>query len=83
MNDLIPGTSVDGKMSLDGEDVYATGIDVVSLRRRIGMVFQKPNPFPKSIFENVAYGLRVNGVKDKQFSGAESGRESAWCSPVG
>ncbi|WP_319541195.1 phosphate ABC transporter ATP-binding protein PstB [uncultured Pseudodesulfovibrio sp.] len=67
MNDLIPGTSVDGKMSLDGEDVYATGIDVVSLRRRIGMVFQKPNPFPKSIFENVAYGLRVNGVKDKQF----------------
>nr|WP_321513086.1 phosphate ABC transporter ATP-binding protein PstB [uncultured Pseudodesulfovibrio sp.] len=67
MNDLIPGTRVDGKMSLDGEDVYATGIDVVSLRRRIGMVFQKPNPFPKSIFENVAYGLRVNGVKDKQF----------------
>nr|WP_287411945.1 phosphate ABC transporter ATP-binding protein PstB [Pseudodesulfovibrio sp.] len=67
MNDLIPGTRVDGKMTLDGQDVYASGIDVVSLRRRIGMVFQKPNPFPKSIFENVAYGLRVNGVKDKQF----------------
>lgn len=67
MNDLIPGTSVDGKLVLDGEDIYAPGIDVVSLRRRIGMVFQKPNPFPKSIFENVAYGLRVNGVKDKEF----------------
>jgi phosphate transport system ATP-binding protein len=67
MNDLIPGTKVDGKMTLDGQDIYAPGLDVVSLRRRIGMVFQKPNPFPKTIFENVAYGLRVNGVKDKQF----------------
>ncbi|NDV20125.1 phosphate ABC transporter ATP-binding protein [Pseudodesulfovibrio sp. JC047] len=67
MNDLIPGTRVDGRMTLDSQDVYAPGIDVVSLRRRIGMVFQKPNPFPKSIFENVAYGLRVNGIKDKQF----------------
>ena len=67
MNDLIPGTRVDGRMSLDGEDIYAPGIDVVALRRRIGMVFQKPNPFPKTIFENVAYGLRVNGVRDKQY----------------
>lgn len=67
MNDLIPGTKVQGDMVLDGENLYAPGIDVVSLRRRIGMVFQKPNPFPKSIFENVAYGLRVNGVKDKHF----------------
>jgi phosphate transport system ATP-binding protein len=67
MNDLIPGTRVVGKMVLDGEDIYAPGIDVVSLRRRIGMVFQKPNPFPKTIFENVAYGLRVNGIKDKAF----------------
>ncbi|WP_338669078.1 phosphate ABC transporter ATP-binding protein PstB [Pseudodesulfovibrio methanolicus] len=67
MNDLIPGTKVDGKMTLDGQDIYAPGLDVVSLRRRIGMVFQKPNPFPKTIFENVAYGLRVNGMKDKQF----------------
>lgn len=67
MNDLIPGTRVDGRMGLDGEDIYAPGIDVVALRRRIGMVFQKPNPFPKTIFENVAYGLRVNGVRDKQY----------------
>ena len=67
MNDLIPGTKVHGRMVLDGQDIYAPGIDVVSLRRRIGMVFQKPNPFPKTIFENVAYGLRVNGVKDKQY----------------
>jgi len=67
MNDLINGTRVAGQLTLDGEDIYAPGIDVVSLRRRIGMVFQKPNPFPKTIFENVAYGLRVNGISDKQF----------------
>lgn len=67
MNDLIPGTKVDGQMLLDGENIYEASLDVVSLRRRVGMVFQKPNPFPKSIFENVAYGLRVNGVKDKDF----------------
>lgn len=67
MNDLIPGTKVDGKLTLDDEDIYAQGLDVVTLRRRVGMVFQKPNPFPKSIFENVAYGLRVNGVKDKEY----------------
>jgi len=67
MNDLIDGTRVAGELTLDGENIYASGIDVVSLRRRIGMVFQKPNPFPKTIFENVAYGLRVNGISDKQF----------------
>ena len=66
MNDLIPGTRVEGELTLDGENVYAPGLDVVELRRRVGMVFQKPNPFPKTIFENVAYGLRVNGVRDKQ-----------------
>ncbi len=66
MNDLIPGARVSGRLTLDGEDIYAPGVDVVALRRRIGMVFQKPNPFPKTIFENVAYGLRVNGVKDKR-----------------
>ncbi len=67
MNDLIPGTRVDGDLRLDSENIYAQGLDVVTLRRRVGMVFQKPNPFPKSIFENVAYGLRVNGIKDKEF----------------
>ena len=60
MNDIIPSTRVSGEVRLDGEDIYAPGVDVVHLRRRVGMVFQKSNPFPKSIFENVAYGLRIN-----------------------
>jgi phosphate transport system ATP-binding protein len=67
MNDLIPGTRVEGTIHLDNDDIYAATVDVVSLRRRVGMVFQKPNPFPKTIFENVAYGLRVNGIRDKAF----------------
>jgi phosphate transport system ATP-binding protein len=67
MNDLIPGTRVEGTIHLDTEDIYAPSLDVVNLRRRVGMVFQKPNPFPKTIFENVAYGLRVNGIKEKAF----------------
>jgi phosphate transport system ATP-binding protein len=62
MNDIIPGTRVDGSVRLDGADIYTGGIDVVALRRRVGMVFQKSNPFPKSIFENVAYGVRLNGL---------------------
>ncbi len=66
MNDLIPGIRVKGSIRLDDEDIYAPSVDVVNLRRRVGMVFQKPNPFPKSIFENVAYGLRVNGIKNKK-----------------
>ena len=65
MNDLISGIRVKGRAMLDTEDIYDPSLDVVTLRRRVGMVFQKPNPFPKSIFENVAYGLKVNGVKDK------------------
>jgi phosphate transport system ATP-binding protein len=65
MNDLISGIMVKGQAMLDTEDIYDPSIDVVTLRRRVGMVFQKPNPFPKSIFENIAYGLKVNGVKDK------------------
>ena len=64
MNDLIPGIKVTGKAVLDEQDIYDPSVDVVTLRRRVGMVFQKPNPFPKSIFENIAYGLRVNGLKD-------------------
>ncbi len=67
MNDLIPISRVEGSILLDGQNIYDSKIDVVALRRRVGMVFQKPNPFPKTIFENVAYGLRVNGVKDKSF----------------
>ncbi|MFH1984345.1 MAG: phosphate ABC transporter ATP-binding protein PstB [Pseudomonadota bacterium] len=65
MNDLILDTRLEGQVIFDGVDVYTPGTDVVDLRRRIGMVFQKPNPFPKSIFENVAYGLRVNGLKKR------------------
>lgn len=65
MNDLIPGARAQGDIIFDGQNIVSPQIDVVSLRRRIGMVFQKPNPFPKSIFENVAYGLRVNGVRDR------------------
>jgi phosphate transport system ATP-binding protein len=60
MNDVIPGTRVEGRVSIDGEDIYAPGADVVELRRKVGMVFQKSNPFPKSVFDNVAYGLRIN-----------------------
>jgi phosphate transport system ATP-binding protein len=60
MNDIVPGTRVEGSICIDKADIYASSVDVVDLRRRVGMVFQKSNPFPKSIFENVAYGLRIN-----------------------
>jgi len=62
MNDTVPGARVAGAVLLDGEDAYAPGTDVVALRRRVGMVFQKPNPFPKSVWENVAYGPRIHGL---------------------
>jgi phosphate transport system ATP-binding protein len=62
MNDIIAGARVDGSVLIDGTDIYAPSTDVVALRRRVGMVFQKSNPFPKTIFENVAYGLRINGL---------------------
>jgi len=62
MNDVIPAIRVEGQVTIDGSDIYAPGTDVVDLRRRVGMVFQKSNPFPKSIFDNVAYGLRINRV---------------------
>ena len=65
MNDVIPGSRVEGKVIIDGVDIYSQKVDVVELRRKIGMVFQKPNPFPKSIFDNIAYGLRINGMKNK------------------
>ncbi|RME26008.1 MAG: phosphate ABC transporter ATP-binding protein [Candidatus Zixiibacteriota bacterium] len=65
MNETIPGTRMDGRVTLDGVDIYKDFRDVSELRTRVGMVFQKSNPFPKSIFDNVAYGLRVNGIRDK------------------
>ncbi|MBN2866402.1 MAG: phosphate ABC transporter ATP-binding protein PstB [Thiotrichales bacterium] len=65
MNDLIDIVSVEGEMTLHGDDMYSKQMDVAALRRRVGMVFQKPNPFPKSIYENVAYGLRLQGISDK------------------
>ena len=63
MNDLIPSFRMDGKIMFDGQDVFAAGVDPVEVRRRVGMVFQKPNPFPKSIYDNVAFGPRINGYK--------------------
>jgi phosphate transport system ATP-binding protein len=62
MNDTIPSCRVEGTITLDGEDIYTSGMDVVQLRARVGMVFQKPNPFPKSIYENVAYGPKIHGL---------------------
>jgi phosphate transport system ATP-binding protein len=67
MNDLIDGIKIEGQVMIDGKDIYEKGTNVDSLRKNTGMVFQKPNPFPKTIFENVAYGLRVNGISDKKF----------------
>lgn len=67
MNDVIPGVKVEGDMVIDGDDIYKSGIDVVDLRTKVGMVFQKSNPFPKSIYENVAYGLRIRGIKDRSY----------------
>jgi len=67
MNDLIDGIRLTGEIYIDGKNIYGKDVEVVELRKKVGMVFQKPNPFPKSIFENVAYGLRVNGVRDKAF----------------
>ena len=67
MNDLIPGARVEGRILMDGADINHPKTDVVSLRRKVGMVFQNPNPFPKSIFDNLAYGLRIGGVQDRGF----------------
>jgi phosphate transport system ATP-binding protein len=67
MNDLIANCRVEGLIHYDGENIYAPGTDVIELRRKVGMVFQKPNPFPMSIYENVAYGLKCQGIKDKEF----------------
>ena len=66
MNDVVAGSRVEGRILLDGRNIHDPDVDVVDLRRRVGMVFQKPNPFPKSIYDNIAYGLRINGLKDKR-----------------
>jgi phosphate transport system ATP-binding protein len=65
INDLIKGARIEGKVTLDGEDIYAKDYDVIELRRRVGMVFQKPNPFPMSIYDNIAYGPKLNGIRKK------------------
>ncbi|MFA5157368.1 MAG: phosphate ABC transporter ATP-binding protein PstB [Candidatus Omnitrophota bacterium] len=67
MDELVPNTSLTGKIFLDGEDILESKIDVVDIRKQVGMVFQKPNPFPKTIFENISYGIKVNGIRDKEF----------------
>lgn len=66
MNDLIPSVKITGKVTLDGEDVYSREMDVTSLRKRVGMVFQSPNPFPMSIYDNIAYGPRIHGIKNRR-----------------
>ena len=66
MNDLVDGVSITGKIMIDGEDIYAKEIDTTLLRKKVGMVFQQPNPFPMSIYDNVAYGPRVHGIKDRK-----------------
>src|SRR5436190_1589992 len=76
MNDIIPATRVEGTVQIDGQSIYESKVDVVQLRRKVGMVFQKSNPFPKSIFENIAYGLRINGLTKSKAELAERVEES-------
>ncbi len=80
MNDLIPGVKITGKVLLDGEDVYGPGMTVDALRKRVGMVFQRPNPFPLTIYDNVVYGLRVAGTHDRRIlrEKAEKSLTAAW-----
>lgn len=65
MNDLVDNVRIEGKVLIDGDDIYAPGVDTTALRKKVGMVFQQPNPFPMSIYDNIAYGPRVHGIKDK------------------
>jgi phosphate transport system ATP-binding protein len=76
MNDIIPATRIEGAVEIDGENIYGAGVDVVQVRRRVGMVFQKSNPFPKSIFANVAYGLRINNMAPSRAETAARVEES-------
>lgn len=66
MQDLVPTAKIEGRITIDGEDIYAPGIDTTLLRKKVGMVFQQPNPFPMSIYDNVAYGPRIHGIKEKK-----------------
>lgn len=66
MNDLVDGAKIEGKITLDGEDIYGKGVDTTLLRKKVGMVFQQPNPFPMSIYENIAYGPRIHGIKSRE-----------------
>ncbi len=66
MNDLVDGAKIEGKITLDGEDIYGKGVDTTLLRKKVGMVFQQPNPFPMSIYENIAYGPRIHGIKNRE-----------------
>jgi len=77
MNDLIPGTRVDGSLTYRGEELYGAGVDAIEVRRRVGMVFQKPNPFPKSIYDNVAFGAKVNGYRGNMDDLVEASLRSA------
>ena len=80
MNDIVPGARVAGRVAIDGRDIYAAGVDVADVRRRAGMIFRRPNPFPKSIFANVAYGLRVGGLaggRGELEAGVEAGLQAA------
>jgi phosphate transport system ATP-binding protein len=77
MNELVAGTHIEGEITFDGQDIYAPGIDPVEVRRRIGMVFQKPNPFPKSIYDNIAWGARINGYRGDMDALVEQSLRSA------
>ena len=79
MNDLIPGVKITGSLTYRGEEVYAPGRDVTDLRRRIGMVFQKANPFPMSIYDNVAYGPRTHGIRNRVKLGLSGGQQQRLC----
>ena len=83
MNDLIDNVRIEGAVKIGGHDIYGADVDVIELRKRVGMVFQKSNPFPKSIYENVAYGLRLHGVKNKSELDARRGKKPAQCRAVG
>ena len=83
MNDLVDVARVEGSILLDGTEVNTQEMDVIELRRRVGMVFQKSNPFPKTIYENVVYGLRIAGVRDKNRTGRDRGAQPAQCGVVG